>query len=177
MSITRLIAPAPALWPVMGDSPVVRMQFFQVGVISMPPDRFPRVRPTPCESLYTSKFDLPRLSLVSCNSSKHKGKWFRNAAVFSQPTAVASNVLIYSPIAGLPQTEAASISATVLPVPLSMPHRCTKNGRHPSGSKRTDANEAAKIIRAVTDIFLHSSATLNHSVSLPLLVTALYKLL
>ena len=171
MSMTRLTAPAPLAWPVRGLSPVVRIQLRQVGVISTPPERLPRVRPTPWASLYTSKLVRPLLSLASWSSSRQRGRLFRKAAVFSRPTTVPSKVLTYSPTAGFPHTLAATIRATVFPVPESTPHRWTKNGRHPRGSNSGEAKEAASTILAVTDIPRTSRATSFHFSKLPRLRT------
>src|SRR5574344_712721 len=81
----------------------------------------------------------------------HIGMELRNPASLSYPTSVPLKVRTYLPISGEAHTEAATISATVLPVELSTPHRWTKNGRHPSGRTSAEAKDAASTSLAAMD--------------------------
>ena len=53
-------------------------------------------------------------------------------------------------MAGSPQTDAASIKPTVLPVPESIPQTWQKNGRAPMGSTSAEAKDAASRILAAS---------------------------
>ena len=74
------------------------------------------------------------------------GRFCRNSAIRSWPTAVELNVCTYRPGAGSAHTEAAPMRARVLPVPLFVPHRWTKNGRQCRGFTSAEAKEAASAI-------------------------------
>ena len=144
ISTILFTAPPPDDDVVMGISPLVMMQFAQVGVLSTPPVLFPLVFPAPSESIYISLSNC-FLSLTICSSSIISGIEFTKAALFSLPTAVELKVCINLPGSGLAHTEAASISPTVLPTSVP-PHRWTKNGRQFRGFTRADAKLAARTI-------------------------------
>ena len=77
---------------------------------------------------------------------------------------------MYRPISGLAQTDAASIRATVLPVPDSPPHRCTKNGREPQGLTKGEAKLAANTMRAITFPWRRERTKSSHAWRLPVLL-------
>ena len=87
------------------------------------------------------------------------GRLQRNAAVFSMPTAVDAMDLTSS--CGSPQTDAASIRNTVLPVP-DLPNRWTPKPRYFAFASRGDASDAATANRAALDAAMVCAATACH---------------
>ena len=83
-----------------------------------------------------------------CNSSRISGRCLVKPALCSSATAVEDRFFTYAPTAGFAHTEAASSSATVLPVPLSLVHMCAMKLSALNILSSGLANEAAISTRA-----------------------------
>ena len=116
-----------------------------------PRSRFDRLLPLPEHKSYTMPSKLPLMrSETLLVSSITSGRWFNMSALDSSAVSVVLKSPMYLFSAGSAQTDAATISVTVLPPSVS-PHRSTMNGSPPSRGTRTDANDAASI--SLTSIF------------------------